>query len=151
MTIIVFTDGIMAADSGVFAGDRWSGAATKIVRGRDGGLAGAAGTRAGCHLFLKWFEQGSAGQFVPPQDDGHGFGALMVDPSGNVTRMDKHGTIYPSPNVAYHIEGCAEDIAAGALEAGATAEEAVEIVCRLHPYCRLPVDSLKLWTEEDAR
>ena len=67
-------------------------------------------------------------------------------------RMDHHGTVYPAPQADYHIEGCGEEIAAGALEAGATAEEAVGIACRLHAYCGGPVqvERLKVEAEDES-
>ncbi len=139
MTIIVYRAGEMAADSGVIAGYRFAGTVTKLVRNAAGDIAGAAGPHADCHRFREWFAEGCQGQFVPNDAGDIGFGALMIDAEGNVTRMDRHGTIYPGTKGAYHIEGCAEDIAAGALEHGATAREAVEIVCRVWLGCAGPV------------
>lgn len=140
MTIIVYRSGVLAADAAVYAGDRQSGTTTKIVRGKHGGIAGAAGTHATCQAFLQWFERGMpAGKFTPPDDGDLGFGALMVDATGAVTRMNRHGIIYQAPEADYHIEGSGEDVAAGALEHGATAEEAVEIAIRLHPFCGGPI------------
>lgn len=143
MSIIVYRDGIMAADSQVSAGDRRSGLATKIVRNKHGGFAGAAGELSVCHLFREWFAQSRSGAFVPPPSE-QGFGAIMVDASGLVTRMDHNGKVYPAPEAAYHIEGCAEEVAAGALEHGATAEEAVLVACRVHNRCCGPIVTERL-------
>lgn len=138
MTIIVYRDGIMAADSAVFAGDRYCGLSKKIVRNERGEIAGAAGMRANCQAFFAWFlgDKGAPPAFI--KDDG-GLSALIVGVDGCVSRMDENGIVYLSMEHHYHVAGIGADIACGALELGATAEQAVRVACKINAWCREPI------------
>lgn len=141
VTIIAYRAGILAADSAVYAGGRLAGAIKKLARNANGGIAGAAVPHVVCYKFRAWFVGDRAAEFVPGIDD---FGAIIVESDGCVWRMDHHGVVYPSPAADYHVEGSAEDIAAAAMEFGASAIEVVEVACRIHGFCCGPVQVERL-------
>ena len=141
MTIICYRDGVMAADGATFTHDRIAGMVRKIARAPDGSLGAAAGDAGECGRFRTWVENGMKEPFK--LTEGADFGGIVVSPSGIVTRLDNKARPVLL-DADYAIEGAPEDIAAGAMEAGATAEQAVRICIKVHGFCAGPVQVERL-------
>jgi ATP-dependent HslUV protease subunit HslV len=134
MTVIAYRDGLMAADSGSWAGDAAHGWARKLAKGPDGTLYGVAGNAAQCTAFLDWVEGGCVGAQPVAQREGQdgrdsSFIALAVPRQGRIRLITAHGEEkYDAP---YYAIGAGALCAYGALFAGATAEMAIE-ACKEH-------------------
>jgi hypothetical protein len=125
MTIIAYRDGVMATDSQTVSGGRIAGVTRKLCRAPDGTIAAACGDAGVCHRFRKWVESGLVGDFDPKVERGD-FGALIARPGGGVDCMDWRGNLV-SVKAEFYADGCAADMAIGAMAHGASAIEAVAI------------------------
>ena len=123
MTVLAYRAGIIASDSVLVDNGTMCGAGRKLARGPDGTIAGACGSCGISHRFLQWIEAGEPDDF-DPDTQGNEFGAIVVRPDGSTWRMSASGVIWPS-TAPFFTDGCGSDIAMGALEMGATAEQAV--------------------------
>lgn len=144
MTVIVYRDGIMAADSQITDDYILRGQCKKIYRAPCGALGAATGLFAAGTRFGEWFVGGRNGNFDPKSGDRY-FGALIVEADGTLWAMDNTGTCsqFSAPWAA---EGGGDQIAMGALEMGATAEQAVSVAIKHHAGCggRIQVERLDL-------
>lgn len=141
MTIIVYKDGVLAADSGGFCGNVMIAEdQEKIYRLPDGSLAGAAGHTPDVQAFRKWAEGGFRPEDKPdPFED---FGALVVEPDGTVARYNVRLERWVA-GTPWHVEGCAEEFAFGLLAAGLSATEVVEKAIKHHIFCGGAVRSIQ--------
>lgn len=125
MTVIVFRDGVMAADSVVSVGSTKLWPCRKVVKAPDGSLHGASGYTPACDAYLMAAE---AGETLPdPQpvgDQDSNFVALVARPNGELRYRDRFGSMICDA-FPYAAIGSARAVAHGALHAGATAEQAV--------------------------
>jgi hypothetical protein len=130
MTVIVYRDGVMAADTGGFMGELLvSTTERKIIRTPAGHLVGCAGSLPDIMRFHEWAMDGFRPGDRPQGLDN--FGALTVSPEGVITKYN--AACHPYPNaMEWGIEGCAEEFLMGALVSGKSAAEAVELAIR---YC----------------
>lgn len=138
MTVIVYRDGIMAADTGVTD--------TFITRGiklhkKAGHIIGFCGDVAQALVFVDWFFNQKKNR-RPDLSSETGWEALVLNKDG-ITTWDRSLRPIPMDEEFYAI-GSGASLAMGAMEAGATAEEAVTIACKRDPYCRLPLTLLTL-------
>ena len=149
MTAIAYRDGILAADTQDFYGNLRLGISEKIARRKDGALAGAAGRAELCEQFLTAFRNGKGFPVefdAPPEgrdDEDGGFCALVVEPCGAVWFHAEHGG-HKILHAPWFVIGSASDFLAGALAAGATAEDAVRLATRLYMTCGGDVQMLSL-------
>lgn len=124
MTVIVYRDGVMAADTGEFQGSLVVGTEEeKILRLPNGSLLACAGRKDDIWQFRDWARDG----FDPasrPKDFAD-FGALVVSKNGGITKYGKSCFAYPCSG-DWAVEGCEEDFLVGLLVMGATAEQAVQ-------------------------
>lgn len=130
MTTIAYRDGIMASDSGSWAGEAAHGWARKLARGTDGTLYGVAGNAAQCEGYLQWVDDGCAGDAPKPDKegpDGHdsSFIVLKASPKGMIELVTVKG-VERYMNVPYYAIGAGAATAFGALFVGASAEVAIE-------------------------
>ncbi len=127
MTTIAYRSGIMAADSGSWAGEASHGWANKLARGPDGILYGVAGNAPECMGFLEWVRGGYVGvqpRPRPQEKDESSFIILAVAPAGQIRVISAHGEErYDAP---YYAIGAGAQVAFGALFCGASAEDAIE-------------------------
>jgi hypothetical protein len=127
LTIIAFKDGIMAADSVEFYGERRAITATpKIVRRRfDGALVGCAGDCDVIEAALAWImgDGPKPTMVIKPGD----FSAVLALPDGRVFHVPN--TLLPYEVSEPFVVGSdsAELFTMGALKAGATAKHAVRL------------------------
>ena len=137
MTIIVYRDGVLAADSLSTAGSVRCGTDRKIVRAHDGSLAAAAGTCGSCSEFLSWANARDCAFPTPDNDDD--FEGILVKPDGSIVFYDFKGRAFTPPTDDYYVLGCGYEIALGALAVGATAEQAVAACIKHHALCGGPI------------
>ena len=134
MTIVVFRDGVMAADS--LATNHHNARVGKIRklarRDSDGALAG------NCTNFLAWFLCNKEGQSWKGADEENGFSGLVAFPDGRVVGCDVSGRFY-GIDAPFHARGSAQAMAIGALAIGASAEEAVKACIDFDIHCGGPV------------
>lgn len=128
MTTIAYRDGVIAADTQVSAGGARVGRVQKVHNIR-GVLVGASGTLSVCQRFTDWVRGGCKGDAPALKDeDGDGSEAFMVV-GDHIVSFGKHG-----PDVICadkYASGSGWHFALGAMEAGASAEDAVRIAMRL--------------------
>jgi len=146
VTVIVYRDGIMAADSGAFNTSTKCSHANKIARGRDGSLYGVTGNSAEGETYLRWVRSGMEGE--PPvirrtkeADSEDAFHVLRVRPGCDPERLTGYG-VETWEGAPYAAMGSAADVALGALHAGATAEAAVLAAIEHSQWAHGPVRSL---------
>lgn len=100
--------------------------AEKVRRLADGRVVGTAGDVAFGLAIVEWLE---AGGEPPKLDDGGN--VLVLTPAGEIFLLDKY--CKPVPVEAPAAIGSGMDLAIGAMEAGATPVQAVEIASRRDP------------------
>lgn len=104
----------------------------KAVKDRDGNLCGISGSITVASAYLKWFSEGKyQGHPEPPLhyngSEDFQCNIILVDKTG-VTWGDKAGRArYKAP---FYVAGSGSNWAIAALEAGASAREAVRIACK---------------------
>lgn len=138
MTIICVRDGIIAADSGVWHGNIYSGSMLKIrmmPEAVGGGFASGSGGAARVSAALDLVAAGGLDARIPDDD---GISLIWLRGDGTVWAIEKEASF--QIHAAFHAEGSGKAIALGAMAAGATAEEAVRIACDLEQNCRGPVN-----------
>lgn len=140
MTIVVYRDGVMAADSLVTDHDLRCGAVRKIQK-INGCLVGAAGGLAEVQMFFAWYAA-RAGTDRPVLTDDN-FEGLVVMPGGQVNWYG-HGLLPTRLDAPYHAIGSGFKVAMGALWMGASAERAVECAIALNIRCGGPIDVIRL-------
>jgi ATP-dependent protease HslVU (ClpYQ) peptidase subunit len=100
--------------------------AVKVCRLRDGLIVGTCGDVAAGLMLIEWLSEGGA----EPDFDGK-VNALLLHPDGSVDMLDRNcKPIRVSVPVAI---GSGMDFAIGAMEFGASPEQAVEIASRRDP------------------
>jgi 20S proteasome alpha/beta subunit len=123
MTVIVYRDGVMAADTAAFGGGIISSVAErKVYRSRCGALIGCAGSKPDIYEFRAWADEAFENSKKPRRFKD--FGAIVVAQDGAVSRYDDALREYPVEG-PWAVEGCEEPFVTGCLAMGATAEQAV--------------------------
>lgn len=128
MTIIVYRDGVMAADSvGWTANNSVKVPAPgKIRRLSDGGLIGAAGETSDIIQFHEWMAADRPRDTRPEFGKDDGFCALWVKPDGALSACTWKLVFFPIATSFFAIGGPAEFVM-GALYSGASAEDAARL------------------------
>lgn len=142
MTTIAYRDGVLAADTAMCQGGVMIGRVVKIVRRKDGDMAGSAGDAVYNAAFSRWFLDGENG--APPEakeEDG------SID-RGVVFRHAKAIEIYEPRGMftctaPYFAIGSGKEPALGAMFAGAGAVWAVMAAIEFDPHSGGDVTELK--------
>lgn len=156
MTAIAYKDGVMAADSLCCGGDMRRGEVRKIARSPKGTIGAAAGKAGKTAEFRRWVESGRIDEWIasgcwinageiaygpdgfadklPIDEELNSFGAIIVTVENRVICLDYRG-YRVELDALFYVEGSAEQILMGAMAAGASAEEAVEIAIRYDVGC----------------
>lgn len=137
MTTIAYKDGVMAADTQA-TGDHHS-RVRKIERMADGTLVGACGAWRACHAAIEWLRCGQEGK--PPKMAGAWL--LVVPPNGKVYYAEETWPPFPTTSKLGAI-GSGAPLAMGAMEAGASALEAVRIAAKHDGNTSGPFHTLRL-------
>lgn len=122
MTTIATDGKSMAGDTQTSNGKIW-GFGPKVFRTKDGKLFGTCGDTAQCIKFRRWMMEGGE---CP--DFAENFEAMILNPDGSVDWFDDDCEMVRvmSPMAI----GSGAEFAVGAMEAGASPEQAVEIAAR---------------------
>lgn len=129
----------MAADSQGTACDNTRYRCDKLFRIR-GLLVGVCGEDKGTSAFIDYFRSGGGDPDEWDFEDGL---ALVLCPRRGILRYE--GTGRPDKvHEPFFAIGSGAPIALGAMEAGATAEQAVAAACRWNTECGLPVVSMHI-------
>ena len=162
MTIIAYRAGIMACDSCWSSNGTQNVSAIKIVRLSSGALLGSAGDND-CRAIYEILDKVKTPARLPSRADFAAtkvsYDGLIAFPKGGVWQITtgKHDDSgYPADDEAdygvwlattmggYAACGSGADYALSAMDAGASAKDAVAIACRRNVYCRLPVHTMRL-------
>lgn len=137
MTIICVNDGIMAVDSQVTCGDIITDTINKIVRLSDGAYFCSAGNYVDSLLFKTWYEEGKDPFSVRKPVVHENFVAVVMGPN---FILNCYSDLNLFPVIGkYNAWGCGWEMALGAMDMGADASEAVEVVCKRDVSCGYPV------------
>ncbi len=132
MTTIAYKDGIMAGDTlHTRGGVVMSTIVTKIWRSRSGWLIGLTGYAGMAPKVEAWVENDCANPpptFAKRSDDGSEGELLVVKPNGQAGIIERHGEWFRVDEPA--ATGSGYELALGAMAAGASAAEAVQIAMR---------------------
>jgi 20S proteasome alpha/beta subunit len=143
MTTIVYRGGVMAADSRAYGGYNVSlGSKIKIRRLPDGTLVGCSSTQPGLgEAIVEWYARGARPVAAPNKGDGK-FSLLVVRPDG--TALYANDGFYLSGPLAapFFAIGSGEGPAMGAMHAGCSAKQAVEIACKVDVWSEPPIVTL---------
>lgn len=146
MTVIAYRNGVMASDSLVNADHVNVGTVKKVTK-KAGWLAGGAGNLRDIALFLEIFEESieEAGEefIISPEAKFENLGGIIVSPEGKVWHIEASGYPYQVED-DFHVNGIGYEIAIGAFEMGATAEQAVEVAIKRSANCGGPVQVVRL-------
>lgn len=143
MTTIAYRDGVLAADSRAYSGDKTPiGSKTKIHRLADGSLLGVSTRDVGGDAVIRaWVEAGcpapQSGDLRPSE-----FDALRIMPTGEVYYACGNLAWTGPLSAEYFAIGSGDQFALGAMAMGATAEEAVQAAIGLDPWSSGPVTIL---------
>lgn len=162
MTVIAYRAGLMCSDSCWSSNGTQNVSAIKIVRLSSGSLLGQAGdndARAMVELLDKIKTPAKLPSRAELAATKVEFDGLIAFQKGGVWQIStgKHNDagypeddecdygVWPATTIGgYAAVGSGADYALSAMDAGATAREAVVIACRRNVYCRLPVHVIKL-------
>ncbi len=169
MTVITWRSGTMCSDSCWTYGDTHIASLIKIKRLSSGALLGQAGDND-CRAIESLLDKIKDPRKLPSKVElsscKDGFLGLLALPSnggvwviatGPVTEAGwptddgEHGIWLATSMGGYAAVGSGSDIALGAMDAGATAKQAVEIACRRNINCRLPVHVRRLFDAKPRR
>ena len=147
MTTIAYRDGVLAADSLISCGQTRIGSVRKIVRA-NGFLAALTGDMQDTVLLRRWLEAGCPE--APNDDDASPWGTLGNDGGSGIVVDATGAMVFDNKLRRYAVDapfladGSGADIALGAMAAGASAEDAVRIACRLDTGSGEPVEAARL-------
>jgi ATP-dependent protease HslVU (ClpYQ) peptidase subunit len=144
MSVVVYHEGVMAADSRAYGGDQHPvGNKRKIHRLPDGGLVGITSNQIGMpEAFRDWLAAGADRKADMPGEPA--FDAIHVTPAGEVfLYSDGYTPSGPLFGNTWSI-GSGKKYAHGAIQMGANAVEAVEAAKACDFWCGGPVLTLSL-------
>jgi hypothetical protein len=143
MTTVALRDGVIAAERLITNRDIVVGLQKKlfVATGPGGSYVHASVGECGHDDAVgKWIGDGMNPTEIP--DIGEHGHAVVVWCGG--LRTLTCGLMYEAGEAPFHAWGNGRVIALGAMAAGASAEEAVEIACRFDVYSRGPIDVIKI-------
>ena len=138
MTTIAYRDGIMAADTGCFNDGLYEGEVEKIWPLTDIGILGCCGEYGAILKVVEWLENGGKADGKPRLSRDSEFAGLLVNQSNEVFHY-QIGMRALRIDADFHAIGSGRKIAVGAMAAGASAEQAIEIACRYDRMSMEPV------------
>jgi ATP-dependent HslUV protease subunit HslV len=145
MTTIAFDGTTLAADRCAWSsGNRYRVRKVYKVRAPDGRLFLVAfcGQANYCMAVLDWMRGGPRpGEY--PNKDGTYTIAVVIDEQRRIWRMESDYLTYTQVLEKVHACGAGQDFAIGALEAGATAAEAIRITMKRSDLAGLGVDTVR--------
>lgn len=145
MTTIAYRDGIMAADSRAYGGDKRSiGMKTKIHLLSDGTLFGCSSSCVGADGILRrWVDAGcppAVGSDVKPDS----FELLLIRPNGDVFFAHDNLDLTGPLSAEFHAIGSGYQFAIAVMTMGFDAVKAVEVASQCDIWTDGPITQLKL-------
>ena len=145
MTVLACKDGVIAADSGNWAGDGiLIGRTNKLLRLEcgefKGSVVGLAGWRPAIDRALAWLRHG--GDRPRQSEEVHDLDLLILKPDGEVWTFCRHFELYQCTGAAF-AAGSHHTFLLGAMLAGASAEEAVALAVEHCAHAAGPVCSMR--------
>jgi hypothetical protein len=162
MTVIAYRNGIMASDSCWTSQGTQTVSMIKIKRLSSGSLLGFSGDNDARAIEaildkikdprklpsrdeLATSHVDFQGLLAFPRGGVYVISSSKIDQSGWVDNEDDEAGVWPAATMAgYAAVGSGGDFALAAMDAGASAKQAVEIACRRSIFCRLPVHTVAL-------
>lgn len=138
MTTIAYRDGVIAADTGCFNDGLYEGEVDKLWTLPDVGILGCCGEYGAILKVVEWLRNGGKADDKPRLSRNSEFTGLVVKCEGNVVHYQM-GLRPMLIGASFHAIGSGRKIAVGALAAGASAEQAVQIACRYDRMSMEPV------------
>lgn len=141
MTTIAYRNGVLAGDSQATDSQLWR--TSKIARVNTSAgqlLVGWSGDVHAALVFVEWLKNDKSRK---PDIGNEDFAAIVVATTGRVTIWTQ-SLIGWRPEGKFFAIGSGSSAAMGAMHRGAGAIEAVKIACKVDPYTRGPVRSLRL-------
>lgn len=139
MTTIAYRNGVMAADSRGYSGNRTPvGQKVKVEKLEDGTLLGASCTIAGgAEAIRRWYVDGMPKEvpYALPES----FTLLVVKPNGEAFYGNDAHMLAGPLNDSFYAIGSGSDYALGAMQMGADAKTAVEVACKLDVWSDCPI------------
>lgn len=132
MTTIAYRDGVLAADTAVCQGGLMLGSMIKIVRGKNGDLAGSVGDAVFNWAFSTWFLGGEEGPAPEAKQEDSFDRGVIFRKSGLIDLFEPRGWFQAS--APYFAFGSGREVALGAMFAGADAAVAVEAAIEFDPH-----------------
>ena len=143
MTTIAYRDGVMATDTLAVGGDLYRGKVRKIQRLEDGSLLGIAGD-AGYHCFFeKWLLNKPTWENRPRLPENSDISLLFVRRDGRIFHSAER-LVLVEVETEFIAIGSGGDLAMGAMGAGSTARQAVEIAARFDCFTGGNIDEFRL-------
>lgn len=137
MTTIAFKNGVLAADT-LISTDTVTGEMTKIAV-CDSFMGGGSGNVVDVSKFLDWVEEGADPKNLPKLSDC--FRGILINKNYTMHYVYSEGISRPITAPFYTV-GSGQDVAKGALTAGATAEEAVQAAMHIDVFSGGQVETL---------
>lgn len=146
MTTIAYKDGVIAADTSSWCGDVYDGTCKKLFHHEDH-VTGLCGGFADGDAYLEWINAGCPEPRPTYVENPPEVALLRVYYDQRTIHIFEKGAHLPV--VVDNEIGCAaighgREIALGAMYAGASAKEAVEIAAKLDAFTRGPVVSVPI-------
>lgn len=118
----------------------------KLQRAPNGDIFACQGDEDHCVEFEDWYKGGCDPEETPDFDSDSAFEALVLTHDGSVVKYTNRLTVV-TVNGPYIALGAGDEVAMGAMAAGASPERAVEIACQLNAYTGGPVVSMSIGGE----
>lgn len=143
MTTLVYANGQLSSDSQVTEDNTVVGWIKKIGKTADGHLYGTTGRADSIEIFAKWCETREGDPPNDPDEKGENQSTrVLITPDGRVREWEKFG--WSECVAPFFAWGSGANIARGALAAGATIEQAIEVACTYDVYSGGEVQSVRL-------
>lgn len=141
VTIVVFKDNVMAADTQLSDGNARCNA-QKLVRLPDGGIAGGCGLWSAAYAGLKFLAEGGTedDDKLPDVKEAQ---ILIARPDGSLWLVEERFPAFPLMDKEAAI-GCGADAAKMAMQLGKNAVEAINLVIKQDIFCGEPIQSMEL-------
>lgn len=127
MTTIAYKQGILAADGLITMPGGVAGFNAIKIGMHNNILWSASGDAGWCKYFVDWCYNGLPGHFREPPNDATG-GTIYL-PDDSLVQCHSHGYEYRA-GLPFWADGSGADYAMGAMEVGATPEQAVQVAVK---------------------
>lgn len=141
MTAVAYRDGVISADT-MTTHNYVKAHEPKVIK-KEGHLFGVAGEACPSNEDLvSWFLKNKVRESLP-EFKNHSFTMMVIYPEGNIKLIDNTGRFYPIKDKFWAI-GSGAEVCFGAMEMGASAQEAVKAAIKWQKDCGGKVITRKL-------